>query len=298
MSELGRAHRLLRESVAAIPNVTGVVWVTGPDAVSFVDGLVSQNVAAMNRGEIRPGLLLAPNGKLRSTLHLLRLEDRVGLACDAGRTGIVHDDLSRFKIRVDVAIETESTPIWDIWGRDAPSVMERYGAGAAPIGDGPVVFARPFARSDLPRVVIIGDPPAIERLSARDIEPTRIEVGEPIMGTDLTEKTIPQEGVDVAQAVDFAKGCYLGQELVARIDSRGHVNQRLVGMVFDGTEAPTAAAEVLFEGKVVGSLTSVAQSELLGAPIALGVIRTEAGEGARIEAGGVMGTIGELPLAP
>jgi folate-binding protein YgfZ len=274
------------------------VWVTGSDAVSFVDGLVSQNVAGMNRGETRPGLLLAPNGKLRSTLHLLRYEDRVGLACDAGRTEIVHDDLSRFKIRVDVVIEVEPRPIWDIWGRDAPSVMEGHTAGADPIGDGPVVFDRPFARSDLPRVVIIGDPPAIERLSALDIEPTRIEVGEPIMGIDLTEKTIPQEGVDVAAAVDFGKGCYLGQELVARIDSRGHVNQRLVGIVFAGTEVPPVEAEVLFEGKAVGSLTSAARSELLGAPIGLGMIRTEAPFGAQIEAGTVVGTIGELPLAP
>jgi folate-binding protein YgfZ len=281
-----------------IPDLTGVVWVTGSDAVTFLDGLLSQNVAVMRAGETRPGLLLAPNGKLRAPLHILRYENRVGLACDAGRTDVVSSDLSRFKIRVDVEISVETRPVWDIWGVQAVDAVGDVPPGGIWTGDDQIVFGRPFSRSDLPRINVIGEAPSLERLTPGDIEATRIEVGEPIMGVDLTDKTIPQEGIEVAAAVDFTKGCYLGQELVARIESRGHVNRRLTGLVFEGSDLPPIQSDVLVEDKAVGTLTSAAWSFTLAKPVALGMIRFEATEGMSVQVGASSGTIAQLPLVP
>jgi folate-binding protein YgfZ len=135
-------------------------------------------------------------------------------------------------------------------------------------------------------------------LTPGEIEATRIEVGEPIMGVDLTDKTIPQEGIEVAAAVDFTKGCYLGQELVARIESRGHVNRRLTGLVFEGSDLPPIQTDVLVADKVVGTLTSAAWSFTLAKPVALGMIRFEATEGMSVQVGASSGTIAQLPLVP
>lgn len=296
MSDPESISRLMRDSAVVIPGLTGVIWVVGPDAITFVDGLVSQNVVAMSPGETRPGLLLAPNGKLRAPLQILRGESRLGLACDAGRIEVVYDDLKRFKIRVDVSIDIEVQPIWDVWGVDAQSLFTSSAAHGRWIAEEPVVFDRPFARSDLPRIVVIGDQPPFEPVTPGEVHATRIEVGEPIMGVDLTDKTIPQEGVDVAATVDFAKGCYLGQELVARIDSRGHVNQRLVGVVFAGRDLPEPQTQILFQAEPVGVLTSVGWSAVLDSPVALGMVRVAVQSEAIVEVGDAVGTVTDLPL--
>lgn len=269
-----------------------IVWVSGPDTVPFLDGLLSQSVAGIPVGGTARSLLLAPSGKLRATLFVLRGENRVGLVCDAGRAEVVAGDLARFKIRVDVAIDVLPETVWELWG--ACDV-----AGVPPSGmwtdDGGVLrFRMPFRHVATDRVVLVGTVPEEESASAADVDAIRITIGEPVMGVDLDESTIPQEGVDVTTSVDFTKGCYLGQELVARIDSRGHVNRRLTGLVA-GEGAISAGTEILLDGRAVGVVTSSAMAG--DKAIALAMVRTEVEIGAVVDVAGAAGEVVALPMS-
>ena len=283
------------EGAVAAKGRTELVWVDGTDAVGFLQGLLTQNVAAMQPGESASSLLLAPNGKLRATLTVLRAESRVGLACDAGRAEIVAGDLERFRIRVDATISIEDRSIWDVWGTAARDELPR----SVPDGlwwedDASVVFAMPFRHSSVARLVVVGAKPALTEVPADALEAFRIRIGEPVMGVDLDERTIPQEGLAVDTAVDFDKGCYLGQELVARIDSRGHVNRRLMGVRFAANAAVAPGAEVLQSGKTVGAVTSVAA--VGDAVIAIGMLRIAVDVGAGVTAGVDEGVVVGFPM--
>lgn len=105
-------------------------------------------------------------------------------------------------------------------------------------------------------------------------EAARIEQGFPLFGKDITAANLPQEVGRDGLAISFVKGCYLGQETVARIDALGHVNKLLVGLQFDGSAVPAPGAELHAGEKPVGQLTSAAYSPRLTAAVALGYVRT------------------------
>lgn len=295
MSEGGNVIATVRNGAVAVAGRSEAVWVAGPDAVTFLDGLLSQNIAAMEVGSTARSLLLSPQGKLRATLLVLRGEERVGLVADTGRGEIVFGDLSRFKIRVDALIATP-VPVWEVWGNASATGLTVPAAGAWAESGSVVTFRMPFRHSELDRVALIGATPDCPEVRADDLLPLRIEIGEPVMGVDLTEKTIPQEGADVAGSVDFAKGCYLGQELVARIDSRGHVNKRLAGLLVAGSAVPAAGSEVTVGGRPVGTVTSAAWSPERGTVVALAMIRMEVAHGVAVDVGPADGTVVDLPM--
>jgi folate-binding protein YgfZ len=112
---------------------------------------------------------------------------------------------------------------------------------------------------------------------ARALDAARIEAGTPLYGRDITSANLPQEVGRVAQTVSFTKGCYLGQETVARLDSMGHVNKSLVRLTLAGTQVPEPGSELLApgqaEGQNAGHVTSAAFSERLGVAVALAYVR-------------------------
>jgi folate-binding protein YgfZ len=121
------------------------------------------------------------------------------------------------------------------------------------------------------------------------------------MGVDIDENTIPQETGLVPQAVDLTKGCFLGQELVARIDSRGgHTPRRLMGVMITTNVIPPAGAEIVADDKQVGSLTSPSESLVLRAPVGLSLLRreVEAGDPVTVRWGGgeAQAVVADLPL--
>lgn len=303
----------LRGEAGSVAGAHEVVWVVGADAVTFLDGLLSQSIATIPVGGAAPSLLLAPRGKLRATLWVLRAKDRIGLVADAGRGGVVMEDLARFRLRVDAELIAEERPVTDVWGPKAGEALTRAGLEVPEStgwtdGDGQVVALLPFARATLPRYVVVGV--AVDQLRQAGIHESgrlaatavRIEAGEPLMGVDIDERTIPQEAGVVPAAVDFTKGCFLGQELVARIDSRGRVNRHLRGLVIGTNVLPPIGAEVFWQDRPVGSLSSVAESLELRAPIALALLRREAEPAGEVEirweGGATTARVAELPLDP
>jgi folate-binding protein YgfZ len=266
------------------------VWVRGVDAVSFLDDLLTQELGTADVGAVVRSLLLSPQGKLRGSLWVLRDRNACGLVSDAGIGATVVADLSRFRIRVDAEIDSEPTQMLTLWGRGAPAVVKTV-LGSVPDGwvesDQVVV-----ARADIagrPRFFLSGVPAsALEAAGAHlagSIAATtvRIESGEPAMGVDIDERTIPQESGLVETAVSFTKGCYLGQELVARIDSRGHVNRVLRGIMVAGNVVPPPGSELVVGDQTVGTLTSVGESLSLQAPVGMALVRREVESGDDVE---------------
>jgi folate-binding protein YgfZ len=279
----------------------GAVWlprdfivVEGADAFTWLQGQLSQDIDVDN-GLSTWALLLQPQGKLVALLRVLRMApDRFVLETDGGFGEVVAERLNRFKIRVKATIE--GLP-WKCLAVRGPDAHERL-AGAA----GDVVVAD---WPGLPGADLVGEapePPDGVRLCSLDAyEAVRIEAGIPQMGRELDESVIPAEAGIVDRSVSFTKGCYTGQELVARIDSRGgNVPRRLRGIVIETNVIPPRGATVTAEGKEVGTLTSVAESLDRRAPVALAYVRRAVSPPADVtvtwEGGSAPARVETLPL--
>jgi len=288
-------YQALHRSVGFVSGQHALVRVAGPDAESFLDSLLSQQLVGLADGTVVRSLLLGPRGKLRALLWVVRFGSEFLLVTDAGAATHVVADLTRFKLRVQLEIG-EPEPVLDLIGPGAPAVADGFErALAAPLGTLDRFFVVGADPSDLASA---GAVPAGALASTA----VRVEMGEPVMERDVDESTIPQEAGGIAESVSFTKGCYLGQELVARIDSRGHVNRHLRGLVLAENALPPEGAEVFAGDSAVGAITSVSESLLVGAPIGLGLIRREVEPGARVEirwAGGTAAAeVRALPLLP
>jgi folate-binding protein YgfZ len=248
----------------------GFVTVTGPDAFSFLQALVSADLDGLADGAAVHSLLLTPQGKLDVDFRLLRVGDDAWLDCAPGVGPQLAASLNRFKIRVRADV-TDRTGEY--------GVLTRVGPTASEVPDGVHAVPTPWGhdllgpRDALPHPDHVVDPVAFEAW--------RIEQGIPVQPADLDGSTIPQEAFLEQDAVSFTKGCFLGQELVCRIDTRGHVNRFLRRFADIEGDWPVAGADVVVDGKVVGALTSVAPGEVPTG--ALGYVRREVEPPATVE---------------
>ena len=285
-----------------------LVSVRGTDAESFLQSIVSQDLASLPEGGVGRSLLLGPEGKLRAVLWVLKSETEMILVADGGRGEALAADLGRYRFRVDAVIEPVPGDVLGLWGPASRAVLEQaklpQPGGWERSGD-TLVANLPLGRLD--RFLVLGaDGHELEQAGARRVgslavDAIRVEAGEPVMGRDLDEKTIPQESGLVPETVSFTKGCYLGQELVARIDSRGRVNRVLRGVVIGANVLPPENAEIFAEGAPVGRITSVAESLTLRAPVGLALVRREVEPDSpveiRWEGGSAAAVVRHLPLS-
>jgi tRNA-modifying protein YgfZ len=258
-----------------------VIWFRGGDAVKFLNDLISQEIALLEPGSVVQSLLLDPQGKLDFLLWVVRGEDEVALVTEDGRGEELATRLKRYRIRVDVEIESETRTVYLVVGGTDDS-RGRFEA------DGGVIRAD-LSWPSLVRTLQIGDPaPELPAVDPQRLAAIRIGDGIPIVGIDLDEKTIPQEASVVAETVSFNKGCFLGQELVARLDSRGgRVNRHL--RILEA-ESPLTAGTLLMSGtKEVGIATSVAGT------IGLALVWREVEPGDVVDADGTRVTIRDVP---
>ncbi|HWE54341.1 MAG TPA: hypothetical protein VG435_02450 [Acidimicrobiales bacterium] len=218
-----------------------VIRVHGPEAAPYLQGQLSQDITALADGGSAWSWLLAPTGKVDALLRVIRRspEDWL-LDTDSGWGEPVVARLTRFKLRTRADIE----PIGATVTRHVGTTDVAGGLVAAPAWPG----------LDAADLIELGDPVKGEGA----YEPLRIATGIPRMGAELDERTIPGETGLVPFTVSFTKGCYTGQELVARIDSRGgNVPRHLRRLRLDG--AAEAGAELQdADGSPAGVITSVA----------------------------------------
>ena len=241
-----------------------VIHVSGPDAVDYLQGQLSQDIAALAIGESTWTLLLDPSGKISAWLRVTRVgASEIVLDGDAGSGETALARLQRFKLRTKVDFELEAaTPTLAVRGVPLPTPA----AGLPIVWPGVDGYDQLGSSASLPAGVA-------ERATAA-YEVARIEAGVPASGRDLTDATIPAEAGQwlIDASVSFSKGCYTGQELVARIDSRGGNVPRPIRRLVIASREIEPGAEVTLDGKVVGRVTSVAWSDARGATVALGPI--------------------------
>jgi len=256
------------ETPLIAPDRPDLVWFSGPDALRFLDDIISQELEDMAPGDTRRSFLLEPQGKLRFLLWVIREDDRIGLLTDAGRGEELVAALGRYRIRVEVDIEQEEHEVrvvlgeWDGYDISWPGV-ERH--------------------------LVIGDPPDLEEGSLDAYQRARIMAGEPRWGVDIDEGTIPHESGLVPVSVDFTKGCFLGQELVARIDSRGGNTPRNLRLV-EAETAIEAGDVVTVDGNEIGTVTSAADG------LGLAMLKRAASVGDTVEIAGSSAVIRDLPV--
>jgi tRNA-modifying protein YgfZ len=264
------------------PTVPELIWFGGADAIRFLNDLISQEIGALEAGRVRRSLLLTPQGKLDHIFWVLRGVDEVGLLVDAGRGEDLAATLGRYRIRVDVEIEPSPLDRWLVVGP--------FGGDSGRWTGDRSGLAADVSWSNLERTLVVGEKPALPTLEYDDYETLRIEAGEPLVGVDVTDATIPQETGLVAETISFDKGCFLGQELVARLDSRGgRVNHHLRILRFEGP-APAVGTEVTKDGEQVGVLSSAADR------IGLALLRRGVEPGEMVTVGDGMASVQSVPV--
>jgi folate-binding protein YgfZ len=281
----------------------GLLRVSGRDRVRFLNGMLSADVAALREGDVAPALQLDRKGHVLALVEVIALAGETWLELPASEEPGLQDALERHIVADDVAVES-------LTGRYAQLSIEGPGAASAAAALGaPAVDAGRSARAgDLLWIAggalvpegfrVLGPSAAIAELRAQialppigaaTAEVLRIEAGRPLLGVDTGERTFPQEAGLERRAVSFKKGCYIGQEIVARIQSRGGVNRLLVKLSADAEVTP--GSEISSAGHSSGRVTSAAVSPVSG-PIALGYVRAEDAEpGTAVRIGAVAGVV-------
>jgi len=297
------AYRAIRfDPAGAGIGVLGRSWIrlTGRDRASFLNGQVSNDMLRLQPGMGVSACLLNNVGHMLADLYVHALPDELLVEAPPDRAAVVVQTLQRFAVRERVVIEDgmATTMALTVRGQGAALVIaSTFGAGsleqvaspgsnaAVDMLDGHmgVVAHRPTIGAGDTYDVIVS-PEAAQSMSERLLtapgarrfgdeiaEIVRIEDGVPAWGAELDESIIPLEA-NLYDSIDRNKGCYMGQEIIARILSRGHTNRTLVGFRMDSLV--TAGASLLLDGAGVGRVTSAADSPQFGS-IALGYVRNE-----------------------
>ena len=272
------------------------VLVTGTDAASYLQGQISQDVEAVAPGTSAWSLVLAPQGKVDAWFRLTRRDGgSFVLDVDPGFGELLTARLERFRLRVDVSFESligwrmlsVRGPLADDARLDAVDAEVRAGV------DWPGFCGIDLLGPDA------APPPGLTLAGADDWEVVRIRAGWPAMGRELTERTIPAEvGGLLESSVSFTKGCYTGQELVARIDSRGGNVPRPVRLIeISGDDEVSPGAEIIVDGKAVGEVTSAAADSGSAVTVALGPVHRRVEPPAPATVAGMPATVLATPVS-
>jgi folate-binding protein YgfZ len=315
------------EQVAALRQGAGarllgrdVFAVRGDDAEAYLQGQLSQDIVGLAVGDTTDSLLLQPDGKLNTLLRVTRTEPQgFVLDTDAGFGDAMVARLKKFLLRSKVEVERLEWRCLALRGSGVDRALAGAVAGAG-TGTGTGILLLPFEWNGWSGIDLLGPreavvdpasgtlPEGVVFCTAEAFEACRIASGIPAMGSELTDRTIAAEAGLVERTVSFTKGCYTGQELVARLEARGtNVPRHLVGVVggsdpegerlafgmtlhaASAAGAPAPGADDVAADKVVGTVTSAAWSPELGAWAALayvhrsvpspGPVRVRSGDG-------------------
>jgi folate-binding protein YgfZ len=278
--------------------------VSGPDRAKFLHNLTTNEVKKLPVLQGREAFVTSPQGKTLGLVTIHALETRLIVRADAAAADLIIPHLRKYGLFDDVQLDDETAATFEVHAA-GPGVEEMLGAigggplpseeyGVIEIEHGPhrilAIREAPTGRPgftligprDAERGILAGLTEAGERFGLTELDrdtfdALRIEAGTPEFGRDFTDKNLPQELGRDARTISFVKGCYLGQETVARIDALGHVNQMLRGFRLASPEGRLAPGDTLrIDGKPVGHLTSTGFSPGWKTWIALGWLRESA----------------------
>ena len=293
----------------------------GLDRIRWMNGMVTNNIKdlPLNRGSYN--FLLNAQGRILGDLYVYNRGDYLLIDTDLSQRGKIREIFEKYIIMDDVEISDASEKITAL-GLSGTACRELFSKAGIPAGDLQELEVRDVAWNGVGISLTCGAnttgggyelwlapsnaSAAWQRLTQLGAKPAgtdafelfRVSRGVPLYGQDIRERDLPQETAQ-PQALDFQKGCYIGQEIVERIHSRGNVHRSFTGFEF-GDSRPEVGSKVLAEGKDVGELTSVAAiPSKNGRPhiIGLGYLRREvAAAGAELRAGEVRAAAVALPF--
>lgn len=295
------AYRALRETAAAIDlSGRGKIRATGADRVRLLHAMTTNHVEQLAPGRGCYAFFLDAQGHVLADVNLLAQPDALLLDTEPETREKVQTHLDHYIIADDVTL-ADVTAANATVAVEGPQADERLRSLGAPLPSEPLGGAAWGSRT-LVRASATGAdgcwvflPPAekesffaelsLPLAGSSDVRTVRLENAHPRYGEDITEASLPQE-TQLQQALHFSKGCYLGQEIVERIRSRGHLNRLLVHLHVEGDAPPEPGTQLTVEDREVGHLTSAAYSPTLGRVVALGYVRAaHAVEGKRLIAG-------------
>ncbi len=251
--------KALIESAAVIDlSSRGRIRVTGEDRVRLLHAMSTNHVQGMKPGDVQYTFFLNAQGQIRADAYILCFEDHFLIDVEPEVRHSLYEHLDKYIIADDVTLEdvTDQLPCFAVEGPKAEA-------------DG---FAISFTGA--PGFRIYGTAPdGLPAATMEDADTARIMHFKPRFGRDITNHTLPQETQQMKAAVHLHKGCYLGQEIVERVRSRGHVNRMLMGFTRDSDIAPAVGAKIVYGGKEDGDVTSsaVVDGKLYG----LAIVRSQ-----------------------
>lgn len=295
--EIDGQYRALREEAGACRLDRGFIAVGGTDGAEYLQGQVTNDVEVIQAGSGTYAALLDRKGKMQADMRILRRDDDLLVETEPEALVATLRHLTMYSVGRDVSVADVSgeLELIAIWG---PAAAELSGLG--PLGaehdhavdtlagvEVRVVRTAPGldlivdADSCQPALKALAEA-GIPSVSGEALEIVRVEAGLPRYGREMTAETIPQEAGINDRAVSFSKGCYIGQETVARLHYRGKPNRHLRGLKLDATVP--AGAPVRFGDREVGKVGTAVLSPAHG-PIALAILRREAEPGSTVIAG-------------
>jgi aminomethyltransferase len=322
--DVAAEHRAVREGAGVVDrSLVGKVTVTGRDRQAFLHGMLSNEIKSLKTGQGTAAAFLDAHGKVLALLHVYVCEDRLLLELPPSLTDKTLELLDKFLISEKAYFEAadESFSVLAVEGPRAQGVLSSlagrdldlvpYQHVEVSVAGAPV---RVVGRSDTGGPgfqcwTVAFQGPALWRalvdagarpVGAEALNVLRVEAGIPWYGHDVDDTVIlPETGLE--HLVSYNKGCYIGQEVVARVKYRGHVNRALSGLVLDGDRVPAPGAKVVADAREVGRVTSAVRSITIGKPIALGYVRREhcaPGTGVTVQDGDVAipARLAELPF--
>jgi folate-binding protein YgfZ len=310
--EIDGQYRLLREEAGIVDRSDrGKLVVRGAEAADYLQGQLTNDVEALAPGEGQYAALLDRKGRMQGDMRVLRLgEDTLWIDTEAVALPAVARHLEMYKIGREVELE-EASGAWSILSVVGPATEAAIGSPLGPehshreLERGGVT-ARAVATDLGADLLVPADGAAavrdslesagVHEASAAAAEILRVEAGRPRFGAEMTTETIPQEAGINERAVSFTKGCYIGQETVARLHYKGKPNRYLRGLVLSARAQPGEA--IRLGDRELGRVGTAVLSPARG-PIALAIVRREAEPGASVEVGdsGAAAEVVEVPFA-
>ncbi len=293
----------------------------GEDRARFLHGLVTCDVQGLADGEGAYGFFTSPQGRILADAFALASADELTVSVPASAAAELAEHLRRYLVMDRVEVETVDLLAMTLVGPEAVGRLHEVGLevpadavawrhGRAELAGAPLRWLVD-GRLGEPGVTIWTEAEHAaavwERLAGlfgvrpvgrTALDTVRVEEGIPRFGADFGPDNLPQETGEQG-AISYTKGCYLGQEVVARIHYRGKVNRRLRGLRVDGDALPPAGRAVLADGRVMGTLGSSVYSRRLAGPIGLAILHDRGGEPqARVDIDGEwQATVVDLPFA-
>jgi len=274
--------------------------ITGKDRIPFLQNIISNDLNQLEQGKGLYATLLTAKGRVLSDFYLYLLPDAVLMDIEWTNAKKTNEQLMRFKFRSQIKIETPA------WGRLLVSGPQARPLLEALLGSLPINAEKSFFQSEhegtlllcmkqsatggedyhlfLPlegleklweRLFSVGAAFGLQPFGQSALEILRIEAGKLRYGIDIDEHIIPIEAGLEKEAISYTKGCYPGQEVMARIQTYGHVNKHLMGLTIEGADLPKREDKVFQGDKELGWITSATWSPAAGKVIAMGYLRPQ-----------------------